>query len=380
MLKISMLVVILLSFSILAVVVIGEMGEKSKPAAPVVPDASCGECHSCVRPTTEAPCLRPCPRFSKIVAVHSPEEGPEVAILDQLEDLYVPVLFPHKFHAQMAEMGEGCVVCHHYSPPGPVPPCRECHGGPFNPENLRQPGLKGTYHRLCMKCHREWSHDTECTICHARKTAEAKPVQITDTTDIMGLLHPNIEEPDKRVYQTDYKGGTLVTFHHKEHIHLFGLKCVDCHQEESCIRCHTTEEKPKRVKTVEEHHKPCFSCHAKDGCAKCHSTKETPGFTHAQTGWPLGRYHQNLNCHACHPAGRKISKLNPDCNACHGNWTTGTFDHAVTGLVFDEIHQQMDCTDCHLERKLDQKPSCVACHDDERAYPENSPGTTIKKR
>jgi hypothetical protein len=40
----------------------------------------------------------------------------------------------------------------------------------------------------------------------------------------------------------------------------------------------------------------------------------------------------------------------------------------------------MDCTDCHLERKLDQKPSCVACHDDERAYPENSPGTTIKKR
>lgn len=380
MLKISIIIGISLSFSILAVVVVGGIGEKNKFAPPAVSDASCGECHSCSGPTTEAPCLRPCPRFSKTVVAHSPEEGPEVAILDQLEDQYVPVIFPHKFHAQMAEMGGGCVICHHYSPPGHVPPCRECHGGPFNPENLRQPGLKGAYHRLCMKCHREWSHDTECTVCHARKTAEVTPVQITDTTDIMGILHPNIEEPDKRIYQTDYIGGTVVTFHHKEHIHLFGLKCVDCHQEESCIRCHTTGEKPKRVKTIEEHHKPCASCHEMNKCGDCHAKKEMPGFTHARTGWPLSRHHQNLNCRACHPSDRKIGKLNRDCIACHSNWTTETFNHAVTGLVLDEMHVEMDCEDCHVDRKFDQKPSCANCHDEGRVYPESSPGATIKRR
>jgi hypothetical protein len=365
---------------LLLLVLASAVEERDKSEVQSGSDASCGDCHTCLTPTAEVPCLRRCPRFSKTVVAHSPEEGPSVVILDQLSDQYVPVVFPHKLHAQMETMGVGCEACHHHSSAGHMPPCRECHGGPSNPENLGQPSLKGAYHRHCMNCHREWSHDTECTVCHARKTSETQTFQIADTTDIMGMLHPNIEEPDKRVYQTAYNGGTVVTFHHKEHIHLFGLKCVECHKEESCSRCHEIGEKPKRVKSLEEHHQPCSSCHNMDRCGDCHAKEETAGFNHTRTGWPLSRYHQNLDCRACHPSGRKIGRLNPDCTACHNNWTIGTFNHAVTGLVLDETHGEMDCADCHIDRKFDQKPSCANCHDDGRVYPESSPGTSNKKK
>ena len=372
---------ILLTVSLFVVIVVASaLGQKNKPGSQVASGSSCGDCHTCSTPTAKAPCLRPCPRGSKTVISHSPNEGPSVVVLDQLSNLYVPVIFPHKLHAQMAGMGEGCSACHHHSPAGHIAPCRECHGGPFNPENLGQPGLKGAYHRQCMSCHREWSHDTECSVCHAKKTAETAVVKITDTTDIMGMLHPNIEEPVKKVYQTTWNKGTLVTFHHKEHIDLFGLKCVDCHKEESCARCHTTEEKPQRVKTVEEHHKPCASCHKMDKCDLCHAKRETNGFTHVRTGWPLGRYHQSLSCRACHASGQKMGKLDRNCISCHSDWALGTFNHSATGLSLDETHKQVDCGDCHLERKFDQKPSCANCHDDGRVYPESIPGSSAEKK
>jgi hypothetical protein len=351
------------------------MGEKNMAAQTVVWDASCGECHACSTPTTETPCLRQCPRLSSTVVAHSLDEAPSVVVLDQLSDQYVPVVFPHKLHAQMSGMGDGCAVCHHYSPAGHIPPCRDCHGGPSNPQNLEQPSLKGAYHRHCLNCHREWSHDTECVVCHAKKTSDATPVTKVDKTDIMGRLHPNITEPDKKVYQTDYNGGTVVTFRHREHIHLFGLKCVDCHREESCSRCHDVQKEQQLVKSVEEHHKPCSSCHDMNTCSGCHTKKEAPSFTHARTGWPLNRYHSSLECQACHPSGHRIGKLNRDCVACHGNWATGTFDHAVTGLALDEVHSATDCADCHVDRKFEQKPSCSTCHDDGRTYPQSSPGT-----
>lgn len=372
-------IVLVLGICIFLVVSITS-GEKNKSLSQTGAEISCDECHTCPTPTAQAPCLKGCLRFSQVVVSPSLEECPSVVVLDQLSNLYVPVIFPHKFHAQMTGMGQGCVACHHNSPEGHFLPCRKCHGGANNPENLRQPGLKGAYHRQCMNCHREWSHDKECSVCHAKKTADAAVVKITDKTDIMGLPHPNIEEPEKKVYQTKWNKGTVVTFHHKEHIDLFGLKCVDCHREESCSRCHDIGKKSNSVKTVEEHHKPCSSCHEMDKCAECHAKKEKPGFSHTQTGWPLSRYHQSLPCHTCHPSGRKMEKLNRECITCHSNWTSQNFNHLVTGLTLDETHREINCTECHLENKFDQKPSCVNCHDDGRAFPESSPGTFTEKK
>lgn len=362
------------------IVVASVVGEKNESEHELFKDETCSDCHICFTPSKRDPCLRPCPRFPEKVGTHSPEEGPEVVILNQLEDLFEPVIFAHKLHAEMAEMGQGCVVCHHYTPPGHLPPCRECHGGPLNPEDLRQPGLKGAYHRQCMSCHREWSHSTACDVCHVKKSpGEALILQI-DTTDIVGIKHPHITIPVKKVYQTNYTKNPIVTFHHKDHVELYELKCVNCHQEENCSHCHEINKKPiKLAKTPEEHHKPCIACHTMKTCSICHAKSERVGFDHAQTGWPLNRFHRDLKCRSCHPMGRKLTKLNRSCIACHSSWNTGTLNHIVTGLVLDETHQEMDCIECHLDERFEDKPSCGNCHDDSRTYPESSPGT-LKER
>ncbi len=358
------------------------IGQKDEPVHELLPPGStCSDCHICFTPSVKDPCLRSCPRFPEKGSAHSLDEGPEVVVLNQLEDLFKPVIFAHRLHAQMAQMGEGCEICHHYAPSGHIPPCRECHGGPLNPVDIRQPGLKGAYHRQCMNCHREWSHGTACAVCHAKKEPGGVTTQHIDTTDIVGIDHPRISVPDKRVYHTNYENGPVVTFNHRDHVELFDLTCVNCHRKESCSRCHEMGKEPQAVaKTPEEHHKPCISCHTMERCSMCHAKTEREGFNHAQTGWPLNRFHQGLKCRSCHPAGHEISKLNRECSACHGSWSAETFKHAVTGLVLDEIHQGMDCADCHLEQKFEEEPSCANCHEDGRKYPDSVPGTLTTRK
>ena len=45
--------------------------------------------------------------------------------------------------------------------------------------DLRQPSLKGAYHRQCINCHLDWSHENACGFCHEqapdKKAAGAKP-------------------------------------------------------------------------------------------------------------------------------------------------------------------------------------------------------------
>src|SRR5690606_36334872 len=126
----------------------------------------------------------------------------------------------HKLHAPMGEMGEGCTICHHRNPEGPILKCSECHGGPSNPVNLKQPGLKGAYHRQCLGCHREWTHETDCAVCHAKREPGVQPKLPLDPTDIMGMLHPNIEVPDEKVFEIEdemMSDPKFVTFHHKQH-------------------------------------------------------------------------------------------------------------------------------------------------------------------
>lgn len=291
-------------------------------------EVRCAECHTCPNPTKQDPCLAPCPRLLSA-------NGPEVVLLDQLSAQYVPVIFAHKLHSQMAQMSGGCSLCHHYNPVHRILPCHDCHGE-SNHEDLAKPGLRGAYHRLCLKCHREWSHETECVVCHAKKTANSGVVVAPDPTDIMGILHPNVEEPVTKIYHTTYERGRLVTFRHREHVERFGFKCVSCHNEESCGRCHQPANATVRTRTLKEHHAPCSSCHQTNGgkttrCAHCHSDKEIPAFSHEQTG-----------------------------------------------VALNEDHEIATCFDCHVGGKFDQKPSCSGCHDSDVTYPAKLPGIKVK--
>jgi hypothetical protein len=340
----------------------------------------CLECHTCASPTADEACLKACPNltWAQSISKHAVAEAPDSMLLDKLVNQYSPVHFNHKIHAQMSDMYKGCSTCHHFSPPGHIPPCSECHGGATNPANLNQPSLKGAYHRQCLCCHREWSHDTKCLMCHSPLEGKTLNASSKDSTDIMGISHPIITVPTKKIYYTPYQQGPMVTFYHQQHVDLFGLRCVDCHQKENCSYCHDLNKPANLVKSQEEVHAVCSGCHKTESCEKCHGDKEKPSFVHSSTGWRLNKYHADLSCRACHPTGKRISRLDTNCVSCHAGWNRDNFQHAVTNLQLDEIHYELDCSDCHKDRKYDSKPDCSNCHDDGRTPQSHPPGKFIK--
>ncbi len=345
-----------------------------------MPALNCTQCHTCEVPTMKDNCLKPCPSLSMthVATAHKLSEAPDSMLLGSIAEEYKPVHFNHKLHAKMAEMGQNCVTCHHYSPAGHIPPCRECHGVESKQTNLRQPSLKGAYHRQCLSCHREWSHDTKCVLCHLPANGKMKESGI-DSTDIIGISHPVITEPTRKVFETPYKDGPIVTFQHREHIDLFGLKCANCHKEENCSFCHDIQKPATLAKSQEQVHGICNDCHLKDACSKCHDTKERPGFAHERTGFTLAGYHQELVCRACHPTGKRITRMSAECVNCHAGWNRNNFKHAITGLKLDDIHIELECTDCHADRKFAEKPNCSSCHDDNRDFKTMPPGEFVKR-
>jgi len=308
------------------------------------------------------------------VAKHELREAPGVLLLDELVDLYQPVEFDHRAHAGMAEMGLDCATCHHFSPPGKIPPCRDCHEPNGRGTDLTKPNLKGAFHRQCLACHREWSHDTKCVVCHAPAEQARLAAASPDPTDIVGSGHPVIAVPSTRVFETPHQAGPVVTFQHAEHVDLFGFRCADCHRDESCSNCHDLSASRRPARSQQEVHEICMDCHTADGCAKCHDVRERPGFSHNRTGWPLTGYHERLDCWACHPKGKRMARISNMCRSCHLEWAPETFQHAVTGLVLDDTHAEVDCEACHPDHRYDGTPTCEACHDDGRTAASAPPG------
>jgi len=78
--------------------------------------------------------------------------------------------------------------------------------------------------------------------------------------------------PEKRIFQTDYKGGTLVVFDHKFHTEDLETDCIACHHVEACRHCH--KEKVRVNVDVQEAkvalHENCYDCHEGMTCTDCH--------------------------------------------------------------------------------------------------------------
>ena len=327
----------------------------------------CDQCHACESPTKEDPCMVICPRhMGNFQTDQRADDGPKIVIINQLANLYDPVPFSHELHATMSDMIGGCENCHHYSEKGgTIPPCRECHDPAKGPVDLRKPSLKGAYHRQCMNCHLDWSHENACSFCHQEHHGDL--VQgAPDTTDIVGVKHPLIKATDSYFYDTSYDKGPVVTFHHTDHVDQFGLNCVDCHTGDSCSSCHDQA----RIKNREVNNMTsCTQCHEERGCKFCHDYQRKPKFEHgASTGWPLGKRHERLECRKCHGTPKVFHTPKTTCTSCHAKWENGSFDHAVTGVVFSEDHEGLDCRDCHEDGNFGVPPSCSGCHDDGRKY------------
>jgi hypothetical protein len=241
---------------------------------------------------------------SRPATTQAVDAGPGVVLLDGLADLYDGVPFDHRSHAQMAQMGKGCETCHHYSPDAVKhPECRSCHSlAAADKRTLRQPTLKGAYHRQCLNCHREWSGANQCGACHLPRTKPDPAAAAVAPTpdDVVGRMHPPIPEPETKQYRARFTpaDGPNVMFRHKDHIDRYDLKCVSCHHEDNCTRCHNTNGngngtaagvKPndathtatrdgnlasgRRLKqglSWKEAHDPCMTCHGDAKCSHCH--------------------------------------------------------------------------------------------------------------
>lgn len=363
-------------------------GEPAAAGAPSKPSIDCARCHTCDRPTHDNPCFIPCTRATvdAIAREFAGKTGPDLVIMRELEDRYVPVPFDHKEHARWTEIMGGCGVCHHYTPEGAEhPACKTCHEVKPEREDIRKPGLKGAYHRQCMGCHREWSRNTKCVLCHALKPPSGETVPIPTLEDLKAQMPPPTPVPDTEIYETKSVSapGTKAIFRHKEHAYQFGFECADCHRGDSCARCHgEVRVHTQQVRAPGEHHKDCSNCHdtkTPDECDRCHWEEGKPmpkPFDHGDTGWALNRYHKGKNCRLCHMTV-PFTKLDRDCNKCHDDWEPDEFDHAVTGQVLDENHADVDCGDCHADRRFDRAPSCDECHDEDVSFPAQRPGPVV---
>jgi hypothetical protein len=346
----------------------------------------CKMCHDCEYPTGQKPCLVKCPRTESSV-YHSPAEAPEVLALDELSDRFGSVVFSHRQHAQMSEMGTGCTGCHHYNTTGPVLNCKKCHEQTRKRENITVPDLEAAYHRQCMPCHRQWGRTTDCDSCHLPKGAAGRKKQREATRSLKGRSHPERPKPTKIVYETSYDRGKFVTFYHDEHTTTFKQPCINCHKGDNCIKCHdvnkTTSQEERHIKvhkTFEEHHKACSACHEDENCSKCHKIKEKERFNHAvDTGWDLKKYHAHLPCQKCHEIRNGFNKPDRNCRSCHKGWKRGAFNHKVTGLELSANHIELECENCHQAGDFTKKPVCKECHTD-KEFPKELPGKRVLKR
>jgi hypothetical protein len=368
----------------------------TRPAEPL--DPACRQCHGCDTPRADQLCLlHACTRDGahRRIAGELARKSPDVVILGELEEAYHPVPFDHKGHAKMAEMTRGCIVCHHCSDQSRgYAACKTCHGIEIEGTDVRTPDLKTAYHLRCGNCHKDWSDETECATCHLSRAGSATGADARAPTldDLLGRIHPPLSEPSTEVYRAVPKEGakSVVIFRHWQHVQGFDLGCADCHVEANCTRCHAKEAE-RRPRTVREHHKPCIRCHGDDmaestttiagRCKRCHWRKGDPkikAFDHANTGWPLGKYHQWRSCRDCHKEVPFV-KQSTDCNGCHEEWEPDSFDHAVTGQLLDAKHTEIDCADCHADRKFDAPPKCDGCHGDEEGFvfPNRRPGPAV---
>jgi len=298
------------------------------------------------------------------------DPGPDVVLIDELANLYGPVVFDHGGHVSMCEFGGRCDNCHHGSTAGrEISACRTCHGRD-DTEIREQPSLKGAYHRQCLGCHRAWSHENACGFCHVEAAAGVDRSR-REVDRLVFASSAHLRLLPTFTYRTTRPGAPVVTFHHADHSELFGLSCIDCHDGASCDECHGPAPDPP----VASREDLCFKCHAGHRCIACHDVAPRGRFEHTTaTGWNLGPGHQDLSCSKCHGDAATFSSPSSDkCRSCHRGGSSRPFDHAITGVPMLGSHAFFDCVQCHHGGGSEAAASCDRCHGD-RGYPRFLPG------
>jgi len=116
---------------------------------------------------------------------------PKKVIIKNLVDRYEPVEFPHQkiFNALTKQVNNSklaqyfhyekttlCIGCHHNTPAAGNPPrCGNCHGKPLDENDLYKPGIRASYHRQCIGCHKIMGIEKylSCTACHKERKKQS---------------------------------------------------------------------------------------------------------------------------------------------------------------------------------------------------------------
>lgn len=146
------------------------------------------------------------------ITAHRPEKWLGVNTSEYLSITYGATADFHRIMGNKVS----CRTCHHNSG-DEIHACKDCHGAPFNPDNMSKPGLKAAIHGRCMYCHKEvFGGPQGCKLCHT-----------VGTPKTMAAAPP------------------------RPH----GLTWEDC------TRCHTSIPKGQTTKIV--YHDFCIKCHTK---------------------------------------------------------------------------------------------------------------------
>ncbi len=329
---------------------------------------NCTECHVCENPSHEDPCLKECSRETHIPDWHDIDKlhSPDVVILDQLVELYEAVTFDHKAHAEMSGMGGNtCRLCHHENREATIMCCCDCHPaeGVVGEDDLID--LKSAYHRQCMLCHRDWSGEADCEICHLPLDGNGHPVDMVRPEP----FSHHRESTAVINFETPHEPAPYVTFHHDKHADTYGISCCECHQQDDCSTCHVGNGNggfaPIHFFSNKE---TCGGCHGTGQCGSCHSREPDRDFRHEYTGFPMRSFHADLSCQACHGEQHAHGHLARDCQGCHtSGWgDTDSFDHAgLIGVDLGEEHEAMECGECHPDLGFAATPLCADCHEEE---------------
>ena len=331
--------------------------------------------------------------------------------------------------------------------------CKICHKN----EHITDPKIKSktsTYlglDRKCQSCHTDTHQgtlSTDCASCHdfkafkpaskfdhnrARFTLRGKHAQV----DCL-LCHKKSVQNGKEMQKfTGLSFGKCTSCHKDVHDNKFGQNCTQCHSEASfhqvkgmknfnhsrtsyplegkhrlvaCADCH------KSGYSKDINHKRCTDCHndyhnkqfAVQGrspdCFDCHSTLgfEQSSFTierHNDSPFQLTGAHLATPCFSCHKKSDKWSfreigikcfdchkdihessldkkyDQEPRCVNCHDSkrWSEIMFDHSRTGYKLEGSHLRQSCKSCHFKpgeqgivvQQFSQlSTSCTECHKD----------------
>jgi hypothetical protein len=269
----------------------------------------------------------------------------------------------------MASMSrDNCWMCHHNqtdTDPAAFKKCIACHESSFTLETMNSPHLKAAFNQQCISCHMNWAPDTKCAgVCH-NKNKKGK-----DVPPPSKRIYPTLKRPSKLVYKTPKQKKTTVTFFHNAHTDMFGATCGDCHKNTTCEACHDRKRKAGAAAAAsipkgKGIHYKCDACHDTiKSCTKCHASAERSKITfkHADTGFPLEKYHASVQCHKCHVDGDY--NVGANCANCHKVWPK-TFNHAgVTGFDLRNHHLELPCDKCHGRDNYNIGSSCTSCHKD----------------